>query len=237
MLIEEVLPTFSTPQPSNGPMDRFLSGRPLRPPQTGQEPRLRRLTVLTLALGHRRQQRHLQRGQRRGAAAAPVSRAAAADVHHQPVPGARIRPVLGVRPGIHRVQGLEPGVRVGWRLHGLGGQSRERPAEPPGDRHRHARAHPHPGRPARDGTGVQPGGYPARRGGCGHPLPRAVAAELRRLASDILDQIVPINGAPARVIGIMPPRFDVHDQKVELWLPLTLGPGGAPATAEVIIST
>ncbi len=33
-----------------------------------------------------------------------------------------------------------------------------------------------------------------------------------------------VDGAPARVVGIMPPGYDVHDQKVEIWLPLTLDP-------------
>jgi putative ABC transport system permease protein len=43
-------------------------------------------------------------------------------------------------------------------------------------------------------------------------------------APDVLDRTVPINGAPARIVGVMPPRYDVHDEKVELWLPLTLDP-------------
>ncbi|MEO7272079.1 MAG: ABC transporter permease, partial [Vicinamibacterales bacterium] len=33
-----------------------------------------------------------------------------------------------------------------------------------------------------------------------------------------------IDGQPTRVVGIMPPGYDVHGQKVELWLPLTLDP-------------
>jgi putative ABC transport system permease protein len=40
----------------------------------------------------------------------------------------------------------------------------------------------------------------------------------------VLGRQVKINGITTRIVGVMPPRFDVHDQKVELWLPLTLDP-------------
>jgi predicted permease len=40
----------------------------------------------------------------------------------------------------------------------------------------------------------------------------------------VLDRIIPIDGVPTRIVGIMPPGFDVHDSKVEVWLPLTLDP-------------
>ena len=33
-----------------------------------------------------------------------------------------------------------------------------------------------------------------------------------------------IDGLPTRIVGVMPPGFDVHGQKVELWLPLTIDP-------------
>src|SRR5690606_26090595 len=39
-----------------------------------------------------------------------------------------------------------------------------------------------------------------------------------------LDRIVEVNGGPARIVGIMPPGFDVHDQRVELYVPLTIDP-------------
>ena len=39
-----------------------------------------------------------------------------------------------------------------------------------------------------------------------------------------VDRVVDVNGAPARIIGIMPRGFDVHDQRVELYLPLTIDP-------------
>jgi len=39
-----------------------------------------------------------------------------------------------------------------------------------------------------------------------------------------LNRVVDIDGTPTRIVGIMPPGFDVHDQRVELWLPLTIDP-------------
>ena len=41
---------------------------------------------------------------------------------------------------------------------------------------------------------------------------------------DILNRIVDIDGTQARIIGVMPRGYDVHDQRVELWLPLTIDP-------------
>ncbi|MEO5894405.1 MAG: ABC transporter permease [Vicinamibacterales bacterium] len=40
----------------------------------------------------------------------------------------------------------------------------------------------------------------------------------------VVGRVVPIDGTPTRVVGIMPSGFDVHDQKVQVWLPLTLDP-------------
>jgi len=37
-----------------------------------------------------------------------------------------------------------------------------------------------------------------------------------------------IDGVWTRVVGIMPPGFDVHDQKVEIWEPLTIDPQALP---------
>ena len=39
-----------------------------------------------------------------------------------------------------------------------------------------------------------------------------------------LNRVVDIDGTPTRIVGIMPRGFDVHDQRVELWLPLTIDP-------------
>jgi putative ABC transport system permease protein len=41
---------------------------------------------------------------------------------------------------------------------------------------------------------------------------------------DVVDGPVEINNVSTRIVGIMPRGFDVHDEKVELWLPLTLDP-------------
>ena len=40
----------------------------------------------------------------------------------------------------------------------------------------------------------------------------------------VVGRVIPIDGIPTRIVGIMPPGFDVHDQKVQLWLPLTIDP-------------
>jgi putative ABC transport system permease protein len=37
-----------------------------------------------------------------------------------------------------------------------------------------------------------------------------------------------INGTPTEVVGIMPRGYDIHDQKVELWQPLTINPANFP---------
>ncbi len=39
-----------------------------------------------------------------------------------------------------------------------------------------------------------------------------------------IGRTVDVDGVKTRVVGIMPPGVDVHDQKVELWLPLTIPP-------------
>ncbi len=41
---------------------------------------------------------------------------------------------------------------------------------------------------------------------------------------DVLNAPVEINGVRRTVVGIMPPKFDVADQHVELWLPLVINP-------------
>jgi predicted permease len=43
-------------------------------------------------------------------------------------------------------------------------------------------------------------------------------------ARDIVGRQIDIDGVKTTVVGVMPPGFDVHDQKVKLWLPLTLDP-------------
>src|SRR5829696_2252443 len=47
-------------------------------------------------------------------------------------------------------------------------------------------------------------------------------------AENALGRVVPIDGAPTRIVGIMPPRFDLHDERVEVFLPLTVDPTTFP---------
>jgi len=39
-----------------------------------------------------------------------------------------------------------------------------------------------------------------------------------------IGQVVVIDGVKTRIVGVMPRAYDIHDQKVELWLPLTIDP-------------
>lgn len=43
-------------------------------------------------------------------------------------------------------------------------------------------------------------------------------------ADDVVGQTVLVDGRKTRIVGIMPAGADVHDEKVEFWLPLTLDP-------------
>jgi predicted permease len=40
----------------------------------------------------------------------------------------------------------------------------------------------------------------------------------------VVGRVMPIDGVPTRIVGIMPPGYDVHDEKVQVWLPLTIDP-------------
>ena len=40
----------------------------------------------------------------------------------------------------------------------------------------------------------------------------------------IIGRTIPIDGAPTRIVGVMPPGYDVHDARVQVWLPLTIDP-------------
>jgi putative ABC transport system permease protein len=55
-----------------------------------------------------------------------------------------------------------------------------------------------------------------------------LSSELWRSAfggdESVVGRTVPIDGAPTRIVGIMPPDYDVHDARVQVWLPLTLDP-------------
>jgi putative ABC transport system permease protein len=41
---------------------------------------------------------------------------------------------------------------------------------------------------------------------------------------DIVGRQIDVDGVKTTVVGVMPPGFDVHDQSVKIWLPLTLDP-------------
>jgi predicted permease len=45
-------------------------------------------------------------------------------------------------------------------------------------------------------------------------------------ASDesVVGRVIRIDGVPTRIVGIMPAGYDIHDAKVQVWLPLTLDP-------------
>jgi predicted permease len=55
-----------------------------------------------------------------------------------------------------------------------------------------------------------------------------LSSELWRSAlggdESIIGRVLPIDGAATRIVGIMPPGYDIHDAQVEVWLPLTLDP-------------
>ena len=56
----------------------------------------------------------------------------------------------------------------------------------------------------------------------------ALSAEIWRSAfgadESVLGRVIPVDGVPTRIVAIMPPGYDVHDQKIQVWLPLTLDP-------------
>jgi putative ABC transport system permease protein len=43
-----------------------------------------------------------------------------------------------------------------------------------------------------------------------------------------LGQVVPVDGVRTQIVGVMPPGMDVHDSKIEVWLPLTIDPARLP---------
>ena len=44
----------------------------------------------------------------------------------------------------------------------------------------------------------------------------------------VLGRVIPIDSTPTRIVGIMPPGFDIHDERVEVFLPLTIDPTTFP---------
>jgi len=46
--------------------------------------------------------------------------------------------------------------------------------------------------------------------------------------SGVVNQTTLIDGASVRIVGIMPPGYDIHDQHVELWYPFTIDQAQLP---------
>jgi putative ABC transport system permease protein len=44
----------------------------------------------------------------------------------------------------------------------------------------------------------------------------------------VLGRVLQIDGTPTRIVGIMPPGFDIHDERIEVILPLTIDPKTFP---------
>jgi putative ABC transport system permease protein len=44
----------------------------------------------------------------------------------------------------------------------------------------------------------------------------------------VLGRTIQVNDVPTEIVGVMPRGFDVHDQEIELWLPLTIDPSSFP---------
>ena len=44
----------------------------------------------------------------------------------------------------------------------------------------------------------------------------------------VLNQMIKVNNVSQRVVGIMPRGYDVHDEKIEIWRPLTIDPSTFP---------
>ena len=40
----------------------------------------------------------------------------------------------------------------------------------------------------------------------------------------VIGRVIQVDGIPTRVVGIMPRGYDVHDQRIQVWLPLTINP-------------
>ncbi len=40
----------------------------------------------------------------------------------------------------------------------------------------------------------------------------------------VVGRVIPIDGVSTRIVGIMPPGYDIHEAKAQVWLPLTIDP-------------
>ena len=138
----------------------------------------------------------------------------AAALHHQPVPGLGFDQFWVSAPEFIEFRERQPLVRGCRRLSGRRGQPwHRRPAAPRqfGARHLGADA----GRSAcsRCAAGSSraqtrcraPRTSPCSRASCGS---RAFGSE-----ESVVGRVIPIDGVPTRIVGIMPPGYDIHDQQ------------------------
>ena len=138
-------------------------------------------------------------------------------------PAMGFEPVLGLTARVLRVPGAEPVVRLGRGVHDRRAQPDGRRA--PGARARrrgHRRPAHHTRCRARPGTALHAG-----RGHANGPQVAILSHELWQAAlggRPVLGQTVDIDGVRREVIGIMPPKLDVMDNHVEVWLPAGLDP-------------
>jgi putative ABC transport system permease protein len=44
----------------------------------------------------------------------------------------------------------------------------------------------------------------------------------------VVGRVLPIDSVPTRIVGIMPPGYDLHDERIEVYLPLTIDPKTFP---------
>ena len=70
-----------------------------------------------------------------------------------------------------------------------------------------------------------------RRGGRRHHRLHHLAERLRRRRRACSAGSFQIDGTPTRIVGIMPPGFDIHDERVEVFLPLTIDPTDVSRTS------
>jgi predicted permease len=44
----------------------------------------------------------------------------------------------------------------------------------------------------------------------------------------VVGRVLQVDGTPTRIVGIMPPGYDIHDERIEVFLPLTIDPKSFP---------
>ena len=170
---------------------------------------------------HRREQRDLQRHQRRRSEAAGLSGARPLDVHHQPVPEAQLHALLGLAARIFRIRGahesvLEIGAYTAGAANLSQGDSPERVnvASMTASTVHVLGVKPARGRyspPTRISRTRSPSSH--CRTSCGSGRSAAI-----RRSSESRSTSVP----QTQVLGVMPPGFDIHDARAQLWSPAEL---------------